>query len=220
MLGTVLPHAAAIAASPLPVVAVILILMSPRARTRGLVFLAGWFLGVVVATGFFAWLREVLPSTDSTPAGTIIRVMQILVGVGLLWLGWRQWRTRPAPGATPTTPPWMNRVDTLPAVTTGALAFALSAVTPKNLLVAASAGTELGTLDAASPELWVAVALFAMLASVTVLIPVLLVIVAPSPSRRALTRIRDWLTANSAVIMTALFLLVGAHIIITGISAL
>ncbi|KQR49156.1 hypothetical protein ASF87_10200 [Microbacterium sp. Leaf161] len=220
VLGMVLPNAVAIAISPLPVVAVILILMAPQSRLRGVVFLIGWFFGVVVATGLFALLADVIPATDSSAAHTIVSIVQIVLGSGLLWLGWRHWRTRPAPGKTPMLPAWMSKLDTLSASMSGALAFALSAVNPKNLLVAASAGSVLGTLGTTSPELWAAVGVFALLASLSVLVPVVLVVVAPATSRRVLTRIREWLTANSSVIMTTLFLIVGAHIIGTGISAL
>lgn len=220
VLGIVLPNAVAIAISPLPVVAVILILMAPRARLRGVVFLLGWFLGVVVATGLFALLTDVLPSTNETAPRAIISVVQIVLGAALLLLGWRQWRTRPRPGDAPSLPAWMMKMDTMPALATAALAFALSAVNPKNLLVAASAGTIIGTLGAASRDLWVTLGVFALLASLSVLVPVALVLVAPVTSQRVLRSIREWLTANSAVIMTVLFLVLGVHVIGTGVAGL
>lgn len=56
VLGSVLPTAVGIAISPIPLIAVILMLMSPRPRQLGLGFLVGWLLGVLVATTAFTLL--------------------------------------------------------------------------------------------------------------------------------------------------------------------
>ena len=43
-----LPLAIGIAISPLPIIAIILMLTTPKARTNGLAFLGGWVLGLAV----------------------------------------------------------------------------------------------------------------------------------------------------------------------------
>ena len=48
-IGSVLPLAVGVAISPLPVMAVILILFTPKARSNGPAFVAGWVLGLAVA---------------------------------------------------------------------------------------------------------------------------------------------------------------------------
>ena len=50
-IGEILPLAIGIAISPLPIIAVILMLTTPKARTNGPAFLAGWLLGLVVVAG-------------------------------------------------------------------------------------------------------------------------------------------------------------------------
>ena len=47
-IGEMLPLAIGIAISPLPIIAVILMLTTPKARTNGLAFLGGWLLGLAV----------------------------------------------------------------------------------------------------------------------------------------------------------------------------
>jgi hypothetical protein len=46
--GDILPLALGVAVSPVPIIAVILMLLSPRARTNGPAFLVGWVAGLAV----------------------------------------------------------------------------------------------------------------------------------------------------------------------------
>ena len=50
-IGQVLPLAVVVAFSPMPIVAVVLMLVSARARTNGPAFVLGWLLGVGVVGG-------------------------------------------------------------------------------------------------------------------------------------------------------------------------
>jgi hypothetical protein len=45
-IGGSLPLAIGIAISPIPIIAVVLMLTTPRAKANGLAFLAGWLLGL------------------------------------------------------------------------------------------------------------------------------------------------------------------------------
>ena len=47
-LGSILPQAIGVAISPVPIIAVILMLFSKRARSNGPAFLVGWVLALVV----------------------------------------------------------------------------------------------------------------------------------------------------------------------------
>ena len=49
-ISQVLPYAVGVAISPLPIIAVILVLFSSRARVNGPCFLAGWIVGVGVVS--------------------------------------------------------------------------------------------------------------------------------------------------------------------------
>ena len=48
VIGDILPLAIGVAISPVPIIAVILMLFSARARTNGPAFLAGWIAGLAV----------------------------------------------------------------------------------------------------------------------------------------------------------------------------
>ena len=100
-IGEVLTYAIGVAISPVPIIAVILMLFSARARVNGPMFLAGWVvaLGAVSAVAY-ALADASDAATDST-AGDTVSWGQIAVGVFFLLVAARQWRSRPAPGAAP-----------------------------------------------------------------------------------------------------------------------
>src|ERR1700712_3474040 len=94
-IGSILPLALGIAISPIPIIAALLMLLSPKARGTSLGFLFGWVLGIVVAVVVFTLLSALLPQggddASTPPAGTI----KVFLGVVLLLLAVRQWRSRP-----------------------------------------------------------------------------------------------------------------------------
>ena len=72
MIGEILPLALGIAVSPIPIIAAILMLLSPRAKGTSVGFLLGWVVGIVVAVTVFTLLAAELPASDddaSNPTG-------------------------------------------------------------------------------------------------------------------------------------------------------
>ena len=53
VIGEILPLAVGIAISPIPIVAVILMLLSPRAKSTSVGFMIGWVVGIIVAVVVF-----------------------------------------------------------------------------------------------------------------------------------------------------------------------
>ncbi len=49
-IGAILPFGVGVALSPVPIIAVILMLMSARARVNGPMFIVGWLVGLAVGT--------------------------------------------------------------------------------------------------------------------------------------------------------------------------
>jgi hypothetical protein len=68
-LGDVLGLAAGVAVSPLPVVAIILVLATPRGRPNGVLFAAGWMLGLSALGAVSSGGPRVPPRTSSRPPG-------------------------------------------------------------------------------------------------------------------------------------------------------
>ena len=58
VIGEILPLALGIAVSPIPIIAAILMLLSPRAKGTSVGFLLGWVVGIVVAVTVFTCSRR------------------------------------------------------------------------------------------------------------------------------------------------------------------
>ena len=209
VLGEVLGYALGIAISPIPIAAVILMLFSAQARLNAPVFTLGWLLGIAgVAT-----VVLLVPGLGDTAGGepsTTAGVVKGLLGVLLLLAAARQWRTRPAPGESPPVPGWMAGIDQLRAPTAFGLSLLLSAVNPKNLVLAAAAGVSIGAADLAPGQTGLAVGVFTVLASLTIIVPTVGYLVAGQRVQPALTRAKDWLIGNNSTVTAVLFLVFAA----------
>ena len=136
----VLTYAIGVAISPVPIIAVILMLFSARARVNGPMFLAGWVvaLGVVSMRSRTRWRTSATPR-PTAPAADTVSWGQIVVGVLFLLIAAKQWRGRPAPGVQAEMPKWMAGIDAFSPVKAFTLALLLAGVNPKNLLLSAGA---------------------------------------------------------------------------------
>lgn len=218
VLGSTLANAVAIAISPLPIIAVILLLMSPRAKRVGPAFLLGWIVGILLVTTVTTLLAGVIPEPSETEGSQpVIGVIQLVLGALLLLLGVRQWRSRPAPGEEGELPAWMSKLDSMKVPAVAGLALALAAANPKNLLLAAAAGTVIGRGGLGVGAVAVVIVIFTVVAAISVLVPVVIAVSAPKKAAAVLSNLRTWLGANNAVIMTVVFLILGAQIIGKGL---
>ncbi|MBN6190125.1 MULTISPECIES: GAP family protein [Microbacterium] len=218
-IGSVLPLALGIAISPIPIIAAILMLLSPKARVTSVGFLLGWVAGIVVAVSVFTLLSAVLPEQDPDASRPIRGTVQLLLGVGLLLLAVGQWRRRPGAGRTASMPAWMKAIDTMRFPMALGLGFLLSAVNPKNLLMAAGAGVDIGAAGLDGGALVVVIGVFTLIAASTVLVPVVGYLVAAERLRGPLDALRAWLAQENAVIMAVLLLVIGVSMIGKGIAA-
>ena len=128
-IGQIIANAIGVAISPIPIIAVILMLLSASAGRNSVAFVLGWLVGLgVVATVVLAVGIET-STDDGTDAGGIV---QLVVGALFVGLAAKQWRSRPRPGAEPEMPGWMSAIDSLGAAKAFALGLAVTVPNPKN----------------------------------------------------------------------------------------
>ena len=98
--------------SPLPIMVVILMLLSPRGKSTAPAFLAGWVLGMLVVFGLLLFVvsPENLVGDDSEPSA-LSSIVTLLLGSALLFLAFRKWRTRPPEDEQMAPPSWMGEID-------------------------------------------------------------------------------------------------------------
>lgn len=140
-IGDILGLAAGVAVSPLPIVAMILMLATPRGRANGSLFGVGWLAGLSVLGAVVLLLAGPADASDDGDPAAWTGWLNLLLGVLALLLAARQWRGRPAEGAAPEMPRWMAGLDKLKPGGALGLGALLSGVNPKNagLTIAAAA---------------------------------------------------------------------------------
>jgi threonine/homoserine/homoserine lactone efflux protein len=191
VVGALLPLAFVVAVSPVPILAIILVLLTPRADVTSAGFMVGWIAGIVGVTT----VSSLLAGTSS-PSSTAASWVQVVLGVLLLAFAVRQWRSRPRHGVAPEVPTWLAAIDRLTAVRAGGLGLVLSAANPKIMLVCVAAGLTIagGGLSAAQ-GVW-SVLLFTITAASTVAVPVLAYAVGRERMTGPLELLRSWLTGS------------------------
>ena len=214
VIGEVLPLAIGVAVSPIPVIAAILMLFSARATSSSTGFLLGWVLGIVVATTVFTVLAGTLQIAGETSAVT--SWIKIGLGVLLVLLGIRQWRR----SGHHDPPAWMAAVDDVTFPKALGLGFLLSAVNPKNLIMAAGAGVSIGSETTSVGGEVVAIVVFTAVAASTVAIPVIAHLVAAERMSGPLRSLRKWLEDNNAAVLATLILVLGTVLVGKGLSGL
>jgi hypothetical protein len=219
-IGQVLALGVAVGLSPIPIVGIVLMLGTPRARSNGPAFVVGWLVGILAVGGAVLALSSGADASDGGSPAEWVSVLKLGLGGLLLTIAARQWRGRPSDGDAPETPQWMQTVDSFTATRSAALAMGLAAVNPKNLVLVVAAAAAIAQTGASTGDQTVALLVFAALASVGVAAPVVLYFAMGERSKRLLDRIQQRMASNSAAIMAVICLLIGAKLIGDAIGAL
>ncbi|MFD3706608.1 GAP family protein [Nocardia sp. NPDC058658] len=215
VLGGLLPLAVGVALSPIPIIAAILMIMAKNARGAAVGFAAGWVAGILVVTGVLTMLAGTLGGTDTAPSKGA-SVVKIVLGAALVVLAVIQWQER----SDTSVPGWMQAIDTLTPLKATGLGVVLSAVNPKNLLLCVSAGVAIGSGGLSAGSEVVAIVVFTLLASSTVLAVVLGYLLAADRLRPPLDSLRQWLQNNNHEVMAIVLLIMGTVVVGKGIGGL
>jgi threonine/homoserine/homoserine lactone efflux protein len=214
----VLPLAVAVAVFPVPVIAAVLVLGSDRGTAKGLVFVVAWCVGLGAVGAIALVLAGVADASEAGESATWVDVLLLALGLLLLALAVNQWRGRPSAGEETPVPRWMRAIGDFTMVKAGGAGFALTAVNPKNVLLTIAAAAEIAEVGLPAGQQITVLLGFVLVASAGVLTPLLLSVALGDRSRELLDRLRSWMARYNAVIMAALFLLIGAKLIGDAIS--
>lgn len=220
-IGELLPLALGVAISPIPVIAVIVMLLSARAGVASGGFLFGWVTGIAAATTAFERL-SVTVGLDAVVGGSSLfeSLVKTALGVLLAVLGVRQWRSRPQAGEETPLPKWLAAVNELTLGKAWLMGFVLSALNPKNLAMCIAAGIAIAQ-QTLPPGLQItAIAVFTVIAASTVALPVIVYMCFAERMRPRLERIRAWLRRENTTVMSVLFLFIAALLIGDGLGGL
>ena len=217
-IGKSLPMAVGVALSPIPVAAVIMILMAAQARTSAPAFLLGWMLGILTV-GFIVFLVPGIDTARGEPTA-LSGLIRIVLGITLLLLAVRQWHQRSGADELREVPKVLAHLDQVGVIQSSVTGFLLSSVHPKNLGLSAAgaAAIDASMLDPVAQV--IALLLFSVIASLTIAIPVAGYFLV-GPSAEAMFRSwKDWLVEHNATMITTLLLIFGALLIGRGMKIL
>jgi Sap, sulfolipid-1-addressing protein len=219
-ISEVLTFAIGVAISPIPIIAVILMLFSARARVNGPAFLVAWVFALAVVSAVVYVVSHDGNVATSSTASDSVSWGKIALGAGLLLLARRNWRKRPAPGAEPVMPKWMGTIDSLTPVKAFGLGVVLVVVNPKNLVLTLGAAAGLAQLNLSTSDAIVSLAVFVVIASLTILGPVFYAAFGGEKARTTLDSAKAWLGTHNAAVMAVLLLVFGVDLIAKGLPPL
>jgi hypothetical protein len=209
-IGATLPLAFAIAFSPLAIVSVVVMLLSDHPRATSLGFLAGWFVGIgVITVAGYLLARLVPPRTDLAVAPLTL----LIIGIAFIGLFVWQWRGRPGGEDEITLPSWMAKIEGLTALKSFIFGALFAAGKPKNLLLAIGAGVSVQAADVIGAEAVISLTIFLVIASLSILVPVLGWLVLGERVRQPLEQLREWMVRHNSAIVAVILLLVGVALI-------
>jgi threonine/homoserine/homoserine lactone efflux protein len=218
VIGDLLPSAFAVALSPIPIIAIVLVLGAPKARTAGPAFALGWIAGLLAVSVIVVLVLGSGSDSDSDDPG--INWLKVAIGILFLLMAAGQWKKRPKDGQEPEAPKWMATIDSATPSKAAVLGAALSGANPKNLALTLAAAASIAEAGLDQTDKAIAIAVFVALGSVTVAGAVLFYLVDANRAARPLDAIKQFMSDNNAVIMMVVLLLLGAKLLGDGLAVL
>jgi threonine/homoserine/homoserine lactone efflux protein len=219
-IGGSLPLAIGVALSPVPIIAVVLMLTTARARANGLAFVTGWLAGLAVVGAIVLSVSGPADASSSGEPATWVSWLKLAVGLLLLGLCVKEFQSRPKQADGATLPKWMGSIDQIKPPAALGLAAVLAGANPKNLLLAVSAAASIAQTGISGGQQAIAYAVFALIGTLGVGIPVGIYFAMGSRSEQLLAALKEWMGQHNAVIMSVLGLIIGAKLIGDAITGL
>jgi hypothetical protein len=212
-IGQILPLAIGVAISPVPIIAIVLMLGTPRARSNGVAFALGWLAGLTIVGGALLTLASGNSQEDGGGPETWVSIVKLALGVLFLLLAARTWRGRPRAGQEAPMPKWMQAIDTFTASKSVGVGVVLSGINPKNLALTIAAVTSIAASGISGGEAEGALAVFILVGSLSILTPVGIYFGLGAKAAVILEELKTWMAAHNAAIMAVLLLVLGVKLI-------
>jgi threonine/homoserine/homoserine lactone efflux protein len=219
-IGQLLSLGVGVSLSPVPIIAVVLMLGTPRARVNGPAFVLGWIVGLTIVGVIVLVIAGGAGANDAGEPATWVDWVKLVLGVLLLIVAVRQWRGRPHAGEDAALPKWMQAIDQFTPGRSFGIAAALSGINPKNLLLTTAAAAAIAQAGLDTGEEAVSLAVFILVGTIGPATPVVIYFALGARGTKLLDGLKVWMGANNTAIIAVLCLVIGAKLIGDGISGL
>jgi Sap, sulfolipid-1-addressing protein len=201
LLGTSLPFAVGIAVSPIPIIAIVAILsIKPQ---NALPFTIAWILGLL-ALCLSVFL---IPGLDETRGEPTVLSGWIRQGIGVLLaiIAGNKWSKRNGENTKPRR--IISRIDAATPWGVFGWGLILSAPNPKAIALTFAGAANIDAYSLGPVQQTIALGIFVLVASVTVIGPIIGKLSFPDRSSKMLCHLNDWLTRHNNAISASVFAL-------------
>lgn len=214
-IGLFLPLSFGIALSPIPILALVIILMTTKANKNAPAFLFGWILGILIV-GIFVFLSPGNQTVNGTPT-FIAGLIRIILGAALLILAIRKLLQRQNSDKPVEVPKYIARLESVGIFQSVMTGFIFSAIYPKNLVLAIAGAVVIDRVVTLFAMQLIALLVFTALASLSIASPIVAYFLEKQKVRAVLTQWKSWLVNNNATIVIILLLIFGMLLLGRGI---
>ena len=221
MLNTLLdmlPSAIGVAISPVPIIAVIVMLMSKKAIVNGMAFVVGWMAALFIL-GLIVLSIGATQNVNAEDNATVL-LAELVIGVIFLVLALFSWDKRPAKGALTPLPTWIARIETMKWYVALGLSMFLVILNPKNLMLTIAGMLAVAHSTLTDGEIIGLLMVFVVVASLTIFAPFIFFLAAGESAKKRLLTARAWLERHNAVIMALLLLVIGLKLTVQAVIGL
>jgi hypothetical protein len=195
--------------NPVPILACVTLLSTAHGKRNALYFIATMMV-IMLALGsaaIFVVGESGSSSTSTGGAGVTLAFGLIFLAVAV-----QQWRTKPVEGKDPG---WMKALDKA-----GLVAGVTLGVSLTNYALLTSAVGTIVKSGLSSSVQTSALVLFTVIATSTIILPLVIYLVRPMWAKDKLGRLRDWLMLHNRVILMVVFGLMGLLFTVQGVVGL
>ena len=210
------PMALGIALSPGPVLAVVVLLMTPLAKTSAPSFLWGWLLGILGVGTLVILLPGVVASHGGLSDTT--GIVKIILGFLLLILIFPIWKKRPKSGDLMKVPKIFQGIDKFGITKSFIAGFLSSALSLKVIALTASGAAHIDTTSLVDYfETLIGLFLFSLVASFTLILPIIVYFLSPKKMEQIGLKLKAWLITYYTIIIVTMLLIFGLLLIYIGL---
>lgn len=215
VVGTSLPLALGIAAAPWAIIALMILLLTPKAVSNAYAFLGGWFIGLMLVGVVIISSPGLMDDT-----GEPSRLMGwIRLGMGVVFLIFSVLLLRNLPKGKDqrTVPKWIQRVDAFGFVQSSFIGFLMSTLNLKNSSMVVVGAAFIARQGLSVGQELLTLVLFCLIASIGVMIPHIIFLLFRTDAERIFGKLKIWILKNRVLILLVILLVFGGISLYRGI---